>query len=144
MNERQRELFLYVWSKRRGLGAMGAGLRGAVIGALGGVAFALILVGEGGASRGSYTGLAAILPLLERSGAILVLAVPAFALIGFTLANRVFASQEAMYQSILATGAQPPAQKPLMQLGDRGPAIAVGIAATIIAGFIIVLFALYW
>jgi hypothetical protein len=144
VNERQRDLFLYVWSKRRGPGQMGAGLRGAVIGALGGVAFALIMVGEGGVDRGSYTGLSAVLPLLERSGAILVLAVPAFALIGFTLANRVFASQEAMYQSILATGAQVPAQKPVMQPGDRGPAIAVGIAAAVIAGFIIVLFAMYW
>jgi hypothetical protein len=144
VNERQRDLFLYVWSKRRGLGQMGAGLRGAVIGALGGVAFALIMVGDGGVSRGSYTGLSAIIPLLERSGAILVLAAPAFALIGFTLANRVFASQEAMYQSILATGAQVPAQKPVMQPADRGPAIAVGIAAAVIAGFIIVLFAMYW
>jgi hypothetical protein len=143
VNERQRDLFLYVWSRRRGIGQMGAGLRGGVIGALGGVLFAFIMLGEVGADRGSYTGLSAILPFFERGGALLVAAVPAFALIGFVLANRVFASQEAMYQSILATGAQPPAQKPVMQPGDRGPAIAVGIAVAVIVGFIIVLFAMY-
>jgi hypothetical protein len=49
-----------------------------------------------------------------------------------------------MYQSILATGARVPEQKPVMQPGDRGPAIAVAIAAGVIAVFIIVLFAMYW
>ena len=126
MNERQRDLFLYVWSKRRGLGQIGAGLRGGAIGALGGVAFAALLI-SGGASF----------------GAVLVLSVPAFALIGFALANRVFASQEAMYQSIVATGAQPPADKPVMQGADRWPAIAVGIAVAIIVGFIAVVATMY-
>ena len=140
MNERQRDLFLYVWSKRRGIGQMGAGLRGGAIGALGGVVFAFIMLGE----VGGYTGLSAILPFFERGGALLAAAVPAFALIGFVLANRVFASQEAMYQSILASGAQIPAQKPVMQAADRGPAVAVAVAAALIAGFIIVLFAMYW
>jgi hypothetical protein len=75
---------------------------------------------------------------------LLLLSVPAFAGIGFVGANRVYASQEAMYQSILATGARVPEQKPVMQPGDRGPAIAVAIAAGVIAVFIIVLFAMYW
>ena len=126
MNERQRDLFLYEWSKRRGLGQIGAGLRGAAIGALGGVAFALILMG------GSTS-----------VGAVLVLSVPAFALIGFVLANRAFASQEAMYQSIVATGAEPPAEKPTMQGADCWPAIAVGVAVAIIVGFIIVVATMY-
>lgn len=123
---------------------MGAGLRGGAIGALGGVVFAFIMLGEVGADRGGYTGLSAILPFFERGGALLAAAVPAFALIGFVLANRVFASQEAMYQSILASAAQIPAQKPVMQAADRGPAVAVAVAAALIAGFIIVLFAMYW
>ena len=126
MNERQRDLFLYEWSKRRGLGQIGAGLRGAAIGALGGVAFALIMMG-------GSTSVGAVLPL----------SVPAFALLGFVLANRVFASQEAMYQSIVATGAQPPAENPAMQGADRWPAIAVGVAVAIIVGFILVVATMY-
>jgi hypothetical protein len=144
MNERQRDLFLWLWSRRRLPGQTAIGLRGAAIGALGGVVFAFILLGESGAAHGAYTGLSAIIPVIERGGLMLALAVPAFAVLGFLLANRVFASQEAMYQSLLAAGARVPERKPDMQPGDRGPAIAVGVAAALIAGFIIVLFALYW
>ena len=70
--------------------------------------------------------------------------VGAFGLLGFILANRVFASQEAMYQSMLASGAQIPAQKPGMQGADRWPVIAVGVAFAVIVIFIIVLFAMDW
>ncbi|MBK8545296.1 MAG: hypothetical protein IPL62_18255 [Caulobacteraceae bacterium] len=136
MNERQRDLFLYEWSRSRTPGQMAISLRGAFIGALGGVLFTLMLIGDIGGDRGNYTGLSAIIPFIERGGALLVMSVGAFAGIGFVLANRVFASQEAMYQSMLATGAQPPAQKPVMQGADRWPAIAVGIAFAVIAGFI--------
>jgi hypothetical protein len=137
VNERQRDLFLYVWSRRRAPGQMAIAIRGAIIGAIGGLLFALIMIGDVGAgARGSYTGLSAIIPLVERGGVLLVLSVGAFAGIGFFLANRVFASQEAMYQNMLAQGAQAPAQKPEMQGADRWPAIAVGIAVAVIAGFI--------
>jgi len=137
VNERQRDLFLYVWSRRRAPGQAAIALRGGVVGALGGLAFALILLGDVGAgARGSYTGLSAILPVLERGGMLLVLSVGAFAGLGFLLANRVFAAQEAMYQHMLAQGAQVPAEKPVMQGADRWPAIAVGVAAAVIAGFI--------
>jgi hypothetical protein len=144
MNERQRDLFLYVWSERRKPGQAAIALRGALIGALGGLLFTFIMLGEIGDARGSYTGLSAILPFLERGGALLAMSVGAFAFIGFTLANRVFAQQEQMYQAILATGAQIPAQKPVMQGADRWPAVAVGVAFAIIAAFIIVLFVMYW
>ena len=60
--------------------------------------------------------------------------------LGFLLASRVFASHEAMYQSMLASGARVPETKPAMEPGDRGPAVAVGIAATVIALFIVYLF----
>ena len=137
MNERQRDLFLYVWSRRRTPGQAAVALRGAIIGAIGGLVFALIMVGDVGAgARGSYTGISAILPLIERGGTLLVLSVGAFAGIGFVLANRVFASQEAMYQRMLESGASVPAQKPVMQGADRWPAVAVGIAFAVIAGFI--------
>lgn len=138
MNERQRDLFLYVWSQRRAPGQMAIAMRGLIIGALGGVLFTLILIGDVTAgSRGSYTGLSAIIPIIERGGTLLVLSVGAFAGIGFFLANRVFASQEAMYQNMLAQGARVPAEKPVMQGADRWPAIAVGIAVAVIAGFIL-------
>jgi hypothetical protein len=74
---------------------------------------------------------------------LIALSVPAFAFIGWLGANRVYAAQEAMFQSMLASGAEVPAQKPVMQPGDRGPAVAVGIAVAIIAGFIIFLFVQY-
>ncbi len=144
MNERQRDLFLYAWSERRKPGQTAIALRGAIIGALGGLLFTFIMLGEIGGDRGSYTGLSAILPLIERGGTLLAMSVGAFAFIGFVLANRVFAQQEQMYQSILTTGAQIPATKPVMQGADRWPAIAVGIVAVIIAVFILVLFVMYW
>jgi hypothetical protein len=138
VNERQRDLFLYVWSERRKPGQAQIALRGAIVGALGGLVFAAILFGDvANGARGNYTGLSAIIPIIERGGLLLLLSVGAFGLIGFTLANRVFASQEAMYQNMLAAGAQVPAQKPVMQGADRWPAIAVGIAVAVIAGFIL-------
>jgi hypothetical protein len=144
MNERQRDLFLYVWSQRRKRGQAAVSLMGAGIGAAGGVLFTVLLLSAGGVDRGSYTGLAAIIPFLAQGATMLAMAVPAFAFIGFVGANRVYASQEAMYQSILATGAQIPSEKPVMQPGDRGPALVVAIAVGVIAIFIIVLFAMYW
>ena len=145
MNERQRDLFLYIWSQRRKPGQAQIALRGAIIGALGGLAFALILFGDvTSGARGAYTGLSVIIPIIERGGLLLLLSVGAFGLIGFTLANRVFASHEAMYQSMLASGASVPDQKPQMQPGDRGPAVAVAIAAAAVAAFIVALFIAYW
>ena len=138
MNERQRDLFLYVWSKRREPGQTQVALRGAGIGALGGLVFAMILGGGGGANLSSegQQSFGAIASIIGAGGVLLLLSVGAFGLLGFFLANRVFASQEAMYQSLLATGAQPPAQKPVMQGADRWPAIAVGIAVVVIVSFI--------
>jgi hypothetical protein len=75
--------------------------------------------------------------MIERGGLLLLLSVGAFAGLGFFLAGRVFASQEAMYQAMLASGAQAPPQKPVMQGGDRWPAVAVGVAVAVIAGFIL-------
>ncbi len=143
MNERQRDLFLYIWSRRRQRGQTPVSLMGAGIGALGGLAFALILGGQMSFERGGYTGLSAIIPIVEQGGRLLLLSVAAFGALGFVGANRVFAAQEAMYQSILATGARVPNAKPAMQASDRGPAIAVAIAVGLIMVFIIVLFAMY-
>lgn len=139
MNERQRDLFLYLWSRRRAPGATAVALRGAGIGALGGIVFGLLL------SPGAPPGVAAydILGQAMAGLRIYALAVPAFALLGFLGARRVYASQEAMYEAMLASGARVPEAKPAMQAGDRGPAIAVGIAVAVIAGFIAVVYAMY-
>jgi hypothetical protein len=51
VNERQRDLFLYQWSRRRAPGAARIALRGAVIGAFGGLAFAVPARGCRTASR---------------------------------------------------------------------------------------------
>ena len=145
MNERQRDLFLWLWSQRRKPGQQAIALRGAAIGALGGLVFALILAGNSDLSSSTtYTGLSVIIPIIERGGVLLLLSIGAFGLLGFILANRVFAAQEAMYQSMLAAGARVPQQKPQMQPGDRGPAVAVAITAAIIAAFIVILFVNYW
>lgn len=132
MNERQRDLFLYVWSERRKPGQAAIALRGALIGAIGGLVFALILMSDISPSS-----------LLERGAMLFGVSIAAFAGIGFIAANRVFASQEQIYQSIIATGAQIPTQKPVMQGADRWPAIAVGVAVAIIAIFIIVVATMY-
>jgi hypothetical protein len=137
VNERQRDLFLYLWSERRKPGQAAIGLRGAIIGALGGVVFALFMLSQIDTSAPGYTGLSAIIPLIEKGGMLFGLSIPAFAFIGFIGANRVFASQEAQYQALISGGARVPDQKPVMQAGDRGPAIAVGIAVAVIVGFIL-------
>lgn len=144
MNERQRDLFMWIWSRRRQIGQAQAGLRGLIIGVLGGLLFTFIMMGEIGVDRGTYTGVSAILPLIQRGGMLLVLSVGAFAFIGFMGANRVFLAQEAQYQALLQAGARVPDQKPEMQLSDRGPALTVGIAVAVIAAFIVALFVMYW
>jgi hypothetical protein len=144
VNERQRDLFLWLWSRRRAPGRSAIALRGALIGALGGVAFALVLADSGGVDRGSYTGLSVIIPMIERGGMLLLLSVGAFGLLGFILASRVFSAQEKMYQSMLQAGARVPEQKPQMQFADRGPALAVAIAGAVILAFIVILFVMYW
>ncbi|MEZ5958181.1 MAG: hypothetical protein R3C27_13330 [Hyphomonadaceae bacterium] len=125
MNERQRDLFLYIWSRRRAPGQAAVAMRGAIIGALAGLVFSAVLAGDIDPAQ-----------LAARGGTLLLASVAVFAGIGFFLSNRVFASQEAMYQNMLAQGARVPAEKPVMQGADRWPGIAVGITAAVIAGFI--------
>ncbi len=133
MNDRQRDLFLWQWSRRRQPGQTAIAMRGAIIGAAGGLVFALIMFSGLGADNGS---IASVMNLLANAGKLLVLSVPAFAWIGYTGANRVFGANEAMYQSILKTGARIPDHIPVLTPADRGPAIAVAITGVIIIGFI--------
>jgi hypothetical protein len=133
MNERQRDLFLWQWSRRRTPGQLAIGLRGAAIGALGGVLFGLLLAPGPAPGVHAYDFLGQLISGLR----VYVLSVPTFAVIGWSGARRVFAAHEAMYQSLLAAGARVPEQKPVLQARDRGPAVAVGIAVAVIVGFIL-------
>lgn len=138
MNDRQRDLFLYQWSRRRAPGGGRIALRGAVIGGLGGLAFAAIMLGGGARLPGVHaydTG-----GQLESALGLLAMAVPTFALLGWQNARRIWRSHEGMYQRLLASGARVPDQKPTLGLGDRGPQIAVGITVLVIGGFIAYLF----
>jgi hypothetical protein len=139
MNPCQRDLFLWLWSRRRKPGRAAIGVRGLIIGILGGVLFTLILSPGAAPGTHAYDFGGQVFGALSEHWRMLMLAVPAFGFIGWIGADRVFVQQERMYQSLLKFGAKVPAEKPVMQMGDRGPAIAAGIAATVIAGFIIVL-----
>ncbi len=121
-------------------GAAVIALRGALIGAAGGIVFALVLSSGFRADNGSV---ASVLALFQQGAAVLVLSVPAFAWIGYLGASRVFAANEAMYQAMLGAGARVPAEKPQLRAGDRGPAIAVAVAVLMIVAFIVVLWAKY-
>lgn len=135
VNERQRDMFLWQWSRRRARGHTRVALLGAAIGAAGGLAFALIL----GSSFGGHgpRDSAWLLQSLGQWARLLALAVPGFAWIGYLGASRVFRSCEAMYQAILQRGAQVPAHAPALTRADRGPAIAVGVAVAVIAGLVL-------
>ena len=142
MNERQRDLFLWLWSRRRKIGRAGVGLRGAGVGALGGLAFALLLSSAGASVPGvhAYDTAGQILSAARLLG----LSIPAFAFLGWLTADRVWMAQESQYQALLDAGARVPGRKPQMQPGDRGPAIVVGVVAAVIAVLILSLFVAYW
>jgi hypothetical protein len=134
VNERQRDLFLYQWSRRRTPGGARVALRGAAIGAFGGLAFAGILLADGARLPGVHAYDTA--GQIKSALALLGLSVPAFALIGWTGARRVWNANEAMYQAMVAGGARIPDEKPVLELADRGPMLAVAITVVVIAGFI--------
>ena len=133
MNERQRDLFLWQWSRRRSPGKLAITLRGAAIGALGGVLFGLLLAPGPAPGVHAYDFLGQLLSGLK----VYALAIPTFAAMGWSGARRVFVTHEAQYQSLLAAGARVPEQKPVLQMRDRGPAVAVAITVVVIAGFIL-------
>ena len=138
MNDRQRDLFLWIWSRRRKPGRTVVALRCAVIGALGGAVFAGVMFSAVG--KGGNHSVAAVLAALKDAGMLFLLSVPAFGAMGFATAYRVFSSQEVMYQSLLRSGACVPEQKPVLSGADRWPAIMVGVVVVVIVAFIVILF----
>jgi hypothetical protein len=128
----QRDLFLYQWSRKRAPGRTRIMMRGALIGGLGGLAFALFMAPGAHAPGAAYNTAGQIETFLKLIG----LSVPAFAGIGLVGARRTYGLQEAMYQSMLHAGARVPDQKPVLQLSERGPMIAVIVTVVVIAGLI--------
>lgn len=143
MNERQRDLFLWLWSRRRKPGRETIALRGALIGAAGALLFTLLMSPGAPGDVPAYNAWGRMFGAVGEHLRMLALAVPAFAGIGWLGARNVYVQQEKMYQALLAGGARVPEAKPHMQLADRGPAIAVGIAVLVIAGFVIALFVMH-
>lgn len=113
-------------------------MRGALIGAAGGLVFALIL-GSGMGSDGPR-GFPWLLDAIGRWALLMAVSVPTFAVMACGLAVRVFRSQELMYQAILQGGAVLPQQPPTLEWSDRGPAIAVAVAVLLIGALVLTAF----
>lgn len=143
MNARQRDLFLWLWDHRRRIGASGAARRGALIGALGGLAFALVL-GVGLFENPANGSVAELLRVARQGLSNLLLlgaiAVPVFAAFGLFMAGRVFGLNEAMYRGLIAGGASVPDRKPKLEPGDRWPAIVVAVSVAILTGLVALLY----
>lgn len=130
MTPNQRDVFMYSWAQQRKRGRLGNLLLCAGIGAAGGLLFGFMLLGDVADPIGNF---------LRLFG----LAVPAFAALAAGLGDRVYMSNEAIYQNMVAQGAAPPTQKPTLKASERGPQIAVLATVVIIAIFIIVVAVMY-
>ena len=138
MNARQRDQFLFLWSRRRQRGATTVGRLGAWIGAGGGLLFTLIMLASmGPPDAAGYTGLSSLIPVVERASLLLVMTVPTLAAIGRSKARRVFMLQESMYLRLLSDGAQVPATAPTLKPIDRWPALLVGGTVLVLGGFVL-------
>jgi hypothetical protein len=137
MNDRQRDLFLWLWSQRRTRGAATVARRGALVGAGGGLLFCTILLSAMGApAAAGYTGLSVVLPWIERASLLFMMTVPALTAVGFVNARRIYALHEHQYQALLQAGARVPTHKPVLRAFDRWPVIAVGVALVVVGGFV--------
>jgi hypothetical protein len=147
MTPNQRDVFLYSWAQKRKRGRLGNALLCAGIGAAGGLLFGFMMMGDMSATMASGSqaspSVHSMSIWLGNIFKLFGLAVPAFALLMAGLGDRVFQSNEAMYQNMLAQGAAPPTQKPTLKAGERGPQIAVLATVVVIAVFIIVVAVMY-
>ena len=108
-------------------------MRGAAIGALGGLAFAMFM------ANGAHEPGVAAYDTAGQVGTfmkLIWLSVPAFAGIGLAGARRTYNLQEVMYQSMLGAGARVPDQKPVLKMNERGPMIAVLVTVVVMTGLI--------
>lgn len=118
---------MWEWSQRRTQSRARILWRGAIIGALGGLLFAaLMLYGmtRGGATFGineDATGpvLGAIANAIGPTGFLFFVSVPAFASLGAWLAGRVWVMMERRYQLLLQAGERLPLEAPFLSAKDR-------------------------
>jgi hypothetical protein len=140
MNSRQRDLFLWQWHRRRSRGLHRVSLLGGLVGAAGGLLFAVVMTASITRANGSV---AATLAALQQGIAVAGMAIPSFAGLGFWLARHVFSANEAMYRALLDAGHRVPDRRVELTLADRGPALAVALAMVVILGFIGTLMLMY-
>lgn len=136
MNPRQRDLFLWQWSQRRRVGLRTVAWRGALLGAAGGLAFALLLGSDWGSSGGARD-VAWALAAAKQWVLLLLISIPTFAGIGYATTTRAYRAHEFMFQRLLQSGAVVPSAPPVLRWADRGPAIAVAVAVSLIAGLVL-------
>lgn len=150
MNERQRDLFLWQWSRRRNRGRVGGLLLGLGIGAAGGLLFAILMYWAmtfNGRTFGLNEDEMApfFLWLGRRLGPavfLFVVSIPPFALLGAFLAHRAWGMLEDRYHALLNAGARTPDEKPTLTLKERAPHLVVLalIGLLVLGGF----FGLWW
>lgn len=118
---------MWGWTRKRTQSRAKVLWRGAIIGAVGGLLFATLLLyamTRGGASFGvseDATGpiLGAIANVLGPTGFLFFLSVPAFAGLGAWLAGRVWEMMERRYQLLLQAGERVPLDEPILSANDR-------------------------
>lgn len=150
MNERQQAHFLWDWSKKRQGGPIRFMLYAAGIGAVGGIAFASIMLWAMTLNGASFSinedEMGGFLVLIARAlgptGFLFFLSVPAFALLGVFLSHGLWGMQEGMYQSLMQSGAVPPASKPQLHWKDNAGKWAVVGVFVLLA--IWLLYMLHW
>lgn len=138
MNERQRDRFLYQWSRRRAIGRHGAARRGMLAGAVGGVVVAGLIEASAVGSNG--------IPVLSADDAakrilsalpLTLVAVPLLASIGRALSVRRWVQRERRYRLLLIdAGVTVPRSKPALRLADRAPVFAAWTAVAFVAGMV--------
>ncbi|MBC7769617.1 MAG: hypothetical protein H7124_12620 [Phycisphaerales bacterium] len=146
MNERQQAMFLWDWSRKRRHGRAGIALLGAGIGAIGGLAFAAIMLYaltlDGATFSVNEDEMGGFFVLIARAlgptGFLFALSIPAFAALAAFVADRIWGVQEGVYHALLSQGARVPAAKPPTTWKDHAPRL------TLLCGFgLLVIWVLY-
>ena len=146
MNQRQAQNFLYEWGKRREGGIRKTILKGAGIGAIGGICFGALFWALSPNLSISEDELAPFLILLARAigpvAFLFLMTTGAFAGLGAFAALAVWRKMEAQYHQLLAAGVRPATEKPVYTLKDRaGGLIVVGVSVLVLIGL---LYGVWW